>query len=306
MLIKFLPQRILCTTTRYYATEKSLLATLRKKTGYTFANCKKALEFANNDLTKAEKWLQEQAQAMGWSKATKLEGRQTKQGLIGVFTSDHHVGMVEVNCETDFVARNEQFKDLVGVAAMACLDFTKNAPSNDHSLSKYEMNCDQLKTLRTLNGKSLMDEVALSIGNLGENLHLRRGFSYKAGSGIVLAHYVHPGVSRSDGVILGRFGALVALKQRENNENTKEVAKSICQHIVGMKPSKIGSADDAPVPDVDEEPCLIYQEYIIDNNYLVKDILEENGLEVVDFKRFECGETLTEEDQTELTNNICQ
>lgn len=77
----------------------------------------------------AEKWLQDQAQAMGWSKATKLEGRQTTQGLIGVAVKDNNGALVEVNCETDFVARNKNFQEMVEEATKACLQFTLHQQS---------------------------------------------------------------------------------------------------------------------------------------------------------------------------------
>lgn len=109
-----------------FAAEKSNLAVLRKKTGYTFANCKKALELHQNDVTQAEVWLKEQAQALGWSKATKLEGRQTTQGLIGVAVKKQDGVLIEVNCETDFVARNEEFQKMVQETANTCLKFSEN------------------------------------------------------------------------------------------------------------------------------------------------------------------------------------
>lgn len=108
------------------ALDKNSLATLRKKTGYTFANCKKALELHNGDVSKAEQWLKEQAQAMGWSKATKLEGRATKQGLIGVLVKNNIGAMVEVNCETDFVSRNENFREFVEKVSKACSQYVED------------------------------------------------------------------------------------------------------------------------------------------------------------------------------------
>lgn len=78
---------------------------------------------------KAERWLREQAQALGWSKATKLEGRQTTQGLVGVAFSKQIAAMVEVNCETDFVARNGTFQETVHDVAETCLKFAKTQPN---------------------------------------------------------------------------------------------------------------------------------------------------------------------------------
>lgn len=113
------------------AAEKSALAKLRKSTGYTFANCKKALELHNNDVDEAEKWLKEQAQAMGWSKANKLEGRATAQGLIGILIEKNIGALVEVNCETDFVARNNEFQAFVEKAANSCIKYISGVDSTN-------------------------------------------------------------------------------------------------------------------------------------------------------------------------------
>lgn len=118
------------------AIEKSKLAALRKKTGYTFVNCKKALELHQNDIAQAEFWLKQQAQSLGWSKATKLEGRQTTQGLIGVAVRDQYAVLVEVNCETDFVARNNEFQKIVEETANSCLNFTKNHQKSSSGVTK--------------------------------------------------------------------------------------------------------------------------------------------------------------------------
>lgn len=79
----------------------------------------------------AEKWLKEQAQALGWSKATKLEGRITKQGLVGVMVQKNIGAMVEVNCETDFVARNKTFQQFVESVSIACIQHASKMPTND-------------------------------------------------------------------------------------------------------------------------------------------------------------------------------
>lgn len=119
-----------------FATEKSQLAALRKKTGYTFSNCKKALELHNDDIGQAEVWLKQQAQTLGWSKATKLEGRQTTQGLIGVAVKNKDGVLIEMNCETDFVARNQEFQTVIEEAANTCLTFTKNQQTSSDGVTK--------------------------------------------------------------------------------------------------------------------------------------------------------------------------
>lgn len=79
--------------------------------------------------------MKEQAQALGWSKATKLEGRQTTQGLIAVLVHKNDATLVELNCETDFVARNEMFKTMAGMAAKTCLNYAENI-NDKQSISK--------------------------------------------------------------------------------------------------------------------------------------------------------------------------
>nr|CAG4652205.1 EOG090X0EI4 [Triops cancriformis] len=153
----------------------SALALLRKKTGYSISNCKKALEVNNKDVAKAEAWLNEQAQAQGWAKATRLQSRTATQGLVGVAKSIEMNAaiMVEVNCETDFVARNEKFHSLVSQATQSCLrQITSNMTDNQES-KKVVISAQDLSSYAGSEG-SLADLVALNIGMLGENLVLRR------------------------------------------------------------------------------------------------------------------------------------
>ncbi|XP_036885998.1 elongation factor Ts, mitochondrial isoform X3 [Sturnira hondurensis] len=103
------------------ASSKELLMKLRRKTGYSFVNCKKALETCGGDLKQAERWLHEQAQKEGWSKAAKLHGRKTKEGLIGLLQEENTTVLVEVNCETDFVSRNLKFQQLVQQVALGTM-----------------------------------------------------------------------------------------------------------------------------------------------------------------------------------------
>uniref|UniRef100_A0A182Y9W9 Elongation factor Ts, mitochondrial n=1 Tax=Anopheles stephensi TaxID=30069 RepID=A0A182Y9W9_ANOST len=310
MLFKHLPRLFPTTGIRLYATaEKSALATLRKKTGYTFANCKKALELNNNDLAKAELWLKEQAQAMGWSKATKLEGRNTAQGLIGVLVRRNVGAMVEVNCETDFVARNASFQRFVQVASAACVHHLENVEA-DANLTKVGLNSEALKQIVLQDGKSLGDHLALMIGTVGENASLNRAICYKAPDSLQLAGYVHPAPSEEiphDVPMIGKYGSLVAFKSahstvQEGDDGTElspaQLARKVCQHIVGMKPELIGEpGKDEPAADKDDETCLIHQEYLVDPNYTVGEVLEANRLQILDFQRFECGEKSKSEEQ---------
>ncbi|XP_039430365.1 elongation factor Ts, mitochondrial [Culex pipiens pallens] len=296
---------------RWYAAataEKSALATLRKKTGYTFANCKKALEMHGNDLAKAEQWLKEQAQTLGWSKATKLEGRNTSQGLVGVLVRDNIGAMVEVNCETDFVARNQSFQSFVQAASAACVRYVAQLET-DANLTKHGLNSEALKQIKLEDGKSLGDHLALMIGTVGENASLNRAICYRAPAEVKLTGYVHPAPaddSTPDVPAFGKYGSLLAFRHTAAAEdsNGEAVARKVCQHVVGMKPTRLGDkARDEPAADKDDETCLIYQEYLADPSYTVGEVLEANQLEVVDFQRFECGEKVkAEEENVRATN----
>ncbi|KAK5646417.1 hypothetical protein RI129_004881 [Pyrocoelia pectoralis] len=276
-----------------WAAEKSLLASLRKKTGYTFTNCKKALELHSNDLVHAEKWLNQQAQALGWSKATKLEGRQTTQGLVAVAINNTNATIVEVNCETDFVARNRTFQEMAEIAAQTCLRFTEQQSHITKPLTKINLDSDELCKLQAANGKTLSEQLILMIGSLGENATLRRAVCFKADNDIHLSAYAHPSGMQQNNVLLGRLGGLVAIRPKNEKEVDIEVlGKNLCQHVVGMDPKKIGTSDDEPASNVDDETCFIYQEYIVDDSITVNEVLNENDVEIVDYKRFECGENI--------------
>ncbi|XP_066253774.1 elongation factor Ts, mitochondrial [Euwallacea similis] len=307
MILKNLT-RYIHTTRVPYATEKSALATLRKKTGYTFANCKKALELHNNNLEKAEEWLRQQAQALGWSKATKLEGRQTMQGLIGTSVEGNNGVLVEVNCETDFVARNAEFENMVKEATVTCLNYLKNAPSSAHALSKINLDNDQLKSLKTDDGKSLEDKLALMIGSIGENASLKRAVGVKVANGIHLNGYAHPSGKSLGGILLGRIGGLVAVKSiNGDNTHIDKVAAGLCQHIVGMAPKNIGKEEDVASPNKEEESSLIRQDYLLDDTLSIKELLDLNQIEVIGFQRFACGETMVAPEEKSLDAvEVCQ
>ena len=156
------------------------------------------------------------------------------------------------------------------------------------------MDIEQLKELNSDDGKSLADHVALMIGSVGENASLKRALCLRTDpeSGIHVFSYSHPPSFEAGAVQLGRLGGLVAIKRTEEKPvDLEDVGRKICQHVVGMKPQKIGTVDDKPAEDVEQETCLIYQEYLPDDSVTVGEILSENGIEVIGFERFECGET---------------
>ncbi|XP_026487824.1 elongation factor Ts, mitochondrial isoform X1 [Vanessa tameamea] len=273
----------------YRAAESSLLAKLRKKTGYTIANCKKALEMHNNDTDKAEAWLNDQAQAMGWAKATKLAGRKALQGLVAVKFDKNHGVLVEVNCETDFVAKNDKFHKMLEDTTLACYKFAHTNLKSKGPITKLELDSEQLGNLSSDGGKKLSEVLALFIGSVGENAVLRRAECWKANSDDVkITAYTHPAPTTASDYSSGKYGALLAYKQPNDVE---DIGKQICQHIVGCAPRKIGDKKkDKPAENSDDETCLIYQEYLLDPSYTIEEVLENNKIEILDYIRFSCGE----------------
>ncbi|KAG5677114.1 hypothetical protein PVAND_006897 [Polypedilum vanderplanki] len=275
--------------------DKNALAALRKKTGYTFANCKKALEMHENDLTKAEKWLQEQAESLGWSKATKLEGRSASQGLVGVLVQRNIGALVEINCETDFVSRNENFREFVEKTSKACLNYVSDVKETEGNVTKIALESESLKNLKLEDGKMLSDHLALLIGKIGENTVLKRAICYKTADTIKLFGFTHPApesIDEEGKVIMGRYGAIAAFNSNtEASDEVRVIYRKICQHIVGMNPEKIGDTEiDKPNEVKDDEKCLIYQDFILDSEMTIGEILKENNIKIIDFHRFECGE----------------
>ncbi|XP_012252194.2 elongation factor Ts, mitochondrial [Athalia rosae] len=273
----------------WQASNKALLSELRRKTGYTFANCKKALQLHENDIKKAEQWLMDQAQTLGWSKATKLEGRATQQGLIAVVVHENHGALVEVNCETDFVARNKYFQSLVATTASAALKYASTIAGQD-PVNKASLDSDTLKQLPASDGKSLADHSALVIGNVGENLCIRRALCVNVKDGVSLAGYSHPAPATPSADRVGKYASIVAFSATEKSE---QLGRQLCQHVIGMNPSKIGQKGiDEPNPVPDDETTMIYQDFLLDPNITVEELLNNSRAQVLDFARYEAGEAV--------------
>lgn len=230
---------------------------------------------------------------MGWSKATKLEGRTTQQGLVGVLVQNNIGAIVEVNCETDFVARNENFQAFVEKASKACIQYISEVDASN-KITKIGLETDTLKGLLMPDGKSLGDHLALMIGTVGENASIKRAICYKTPESVRLFGYTHPAPqSLEDGkLIFGKYGSIAAFNSNtEKTPEIREVYRKIVQHIVGMKPEKIGDPEsDKPNEVKDEEKCLIHQEFLLDPEITIGEILKEDNIKIIDFQRFECGE----------------
>ncbi|XP_070563364.1 elongation factor Ts, mitochondrial-like [Ptychodera flava] len=310
--------------------KKSNLAKLRKKTGFSFANCKKALDKFENNLEKAEVWLKEQAQKEGWAKATKLQHRAMAQGLVGVLCEKNTASMVEVNCETDFVAKNDKFQTLVGQVAAVTINNFKHLSENNANHVKIPVSGEDLnKMMSTEHQKSLQELLVLAIGQLGENAAIRRAVYLSTPADVFIGNYVHSTLSTKDSkhkCVFGKYGALVAFKKTRDVGkafNPTEFGRRLGQHIVGMSPTSIGTFDDEKEikteakregeekdrtsedqTDGDTEEArpteswtideteMVKQEFLLDPSVKVGELLKEEGVEIVDFVRYQCGEEL--------------
>ena len=194
---------------------------LRDKTGAGMMDCKTALTETQGDLEQAVDWLRKK----GLSKAAKKADRIAADGLIGVIAKGRSGAVVEVNSETDFVARNVTFQDLVR-------QITSQAPSAGGSLEKL------LAT--TYPGKSVtIDEhVKEMIGTIGENLSVRRTAALEVSEGLV-ASYVHNRVA--DGV--GKIGVLVALESKTGADKLADIGRQLALHIAAANPQAVDPSE---------------------------------------------------------------
>src|SRR6202453_32858 len=185
----------------------SMVKELRDKTGAGMMDCKAALGETGGDLESAVDWLRKK----GLAKAAKKAGRVAAEGLIGVAVTANKGILVEVNSETDFVARNDLFQGLVKMIADAALD----------------AGTDINKILAAPVGKiTVADAIADTIAKVGENMTLRRAAGLSVGKG-VLASYVHNSVT--DG--LGKIGVIVALESAGDADELKAFGRMVAMHV---------------------------------------------------------------------------
>jgi elongation factor Ts len=214
----------------------SMVKALRDKTGAGMMDCKTALTETNGDMEAAVDWLRKK----GLSKAAKKSDRIAAEGLIGVTVKDGVGAVVEVNSETDFVARNEQFQGMVR-------DIASLAPQAKGDLKKL------LAT--PYPGKSLPVEeyVKEMVSTIGENMSVRRTADASVTEGVV-AEYVHNKVV--DG--LGKIGVLVALESKGDKSKVTGVGRQLAMHVAAASPAAVSS--DQLDPALIERERSVYTE----------------------------------------------
>ena len=277
----------------------SLVKELREKTGAGMMECKKVLTETDGDIEKAMELLRER----GITKAAKKSDRIAAEGIVDAYISeDGKIGaVVEVNSETDFVAKNDEFKSFVADIAM---QIAKENPENVEALLVQSFIKDSSKTVK--------DILTEKIATIGENISIRRFERFET-NGLV-EKYIHGE---------GKIGVLVEMENA-----TTELAKDICMQIAAAKPEYL-DRDSVPAEKVNKEMeilkaqamnegkpaeiaekmvqgrigkfygeiCLVDQEYVKDSNMKVKDLLTSKGAIVKRFARLEKGEGIEKKEE---------
>ena len=270
---------------------------LRDRTGAGMMECKKALLDSSGDMDKAV----EEMRKAGQAKADKKSSRIAAEGVITLSISDDNsiANIVEINCETDFVAKDENF-----------LKFVKTI--SEVSLKNYKGSVDDFNNSKHPSGKTI-EEIRLElVSKVGENVKIRRVQNIK-NDGNYMGHYMHG----------TKIGVAVVL-QKEN----KELAKDVCMHIAAMKPRAL-NANDIPQEDLEKEReifvaqakesgkpddiiqkmvdgklkkyisevTLVDQTFVKDNEITISKLLEKHDNSVLSFYRLEVGEGVEKKDE---------
>ncbi|QPF82035.1 elongation factor Ts [Bradyrhizobium genosp. L] len=196
----------------------AMVKELRESTGAGMMDCKAALTETSGDMTAAQDWLRKK----GLSKAAKKAGRVAAEGLIGALTHGNKGVLVEVNSETDFVARNEQFQGLVKMIAQVAL--------------KHGADVETIKASKV--GEFTVERaISDAIATIGENMSLRRAASLAVSNGVV-SSYVHNAVI--DGA--GKIGVIVALESTGKTDELAVLGRQLAMHVAAAKPLALDPA----------------------------------------------------------------
>jgi elongation factor Ts len=197
----------------------ALVKDLREKTGAGMMDCKNALNETKGDLEAAIDWLRKK----GLSKAAKKADRVAAEGLIGIRSAGAAAAVVEVNSETDFVARNPQFQAMVAAVAEVALSVGDDVAA--------------IKAAPMADGATVEAAIANLIATIGENMSLRRARRLSVGQGVV-ASYMHNQAAEG----LGKIGVLVALESAGKADELAALGRQIAMHVAAANPLALDSA----------------------------------------------------------------
>ena len=267
----------------------SMVKELRETTGAGMMDAKKALTETDGDFEAAIDWLR----TKGLAKAAKKSNRVAAEGLVAVGTSDGKGVAVEVNSETDFVAKNSDFQEMVKAIATAALDVS---------------NTDELASA-SIDGKTVTDTLTDNIAKIGENMTLRRMQTIEAERVVT---YVHNSATQD----MGQIGVLVAI----NGDNT-EFARQVAMHVAAANPQALSAAElDQSIVEREKnilteqaresgkpeqviekmiqgrmkkflaEVTLLGQDFVINPDLTVEAAAKEAGVDIVSYVRMAVGE----------------
>lgn len=267
----------------------SMVKELRETTGAGMMDAKKALTETDGDFEAAIDWLR----TKGLAKAAKKSSRVAAEGLVAVATSDGKGVAVEVNSETDFVAKNSDFQEMVKAIATAALDVS---------------NTDELASA-SIDGKTVTDTLTDNIAKIGENMTLRRMQTIEAERVVT---YVHNSATKD----MGQIGVLVAI----NGDNT-EFARQVAMHVAAANPQALSAAElDQSIVEREKnilteqaresgkpeqviekmiqgrmkkflaEVTLLGQDFVINPDLTVEAAAKEAGVEIISYVRMAVGE----------------
>jgi len=291
----------------------ALVRDLRDRTGAGMMDCKKALVEAAGDMDAAVDWLRKK----GLSAAAKKSGRVAAEGLVGVASGPGVAGMVEVNAETDFVARNEQFQNFVAEVAGLVLSVGEDITA---------------LSAATYPGTrhSVQDELTSLIATVGENMTLRRAKRLTVRNGTV-ATYTHNAVKSG----LGKIGVLVALEGGSEAEVMETLGRQIGMHVAAVKPDALdvdgvdpsalerekavlteqakGSGKpeaiiakmvEGRIRKYYEEVVLLEQVWVHDGESRVRAVVAKAGLALTGFARFHLGEGVARAEASDFAAEV--
>ena len=277
----------------------ALVKELREKTGAGMMDCKRALTETAGDMEAAIDWLRKK----GLAAAAKKSGRVAAEGLIGVASAPHKAAMVEVNAETDFVARNESFQAFVEAVAQAALQVGGD-----------------LESIKAApfpgTGRTVEEELTHLIATIGENMTIRRAVAFSVTSGAV-ATYVHQALRPG----LGKIGVLVAIEAPDELSGLELLGRQMGMHVAAARPEAldISGVDPAalererqvlseqargsgkPEAIIEkmvegrirkyyEEVVLLEQIWVHDSESRVKAVAKKAGVTLTNFARYQLGE----------------
>ncbi len=218
----------------------ALVKELREKSGVGMMDCKRALQENAGDMEASMDWLR----TKGLAKAAKKADRIAAEGLVAVALRNDGAGMtgtaIELNAETDFVARNELFQSAARQVAKVALDVDGGV--------------DDIAAAKTPNGESVSEHITHLIATIGENMQLRRAARFVVGQGAIAA-YVHNATAPE----VGRIGVLVAIEGAGDQATIQEVGRKIAMHVAATAPLSL-TTDDLDSAAIDKERAIFTEQ----------------------------------------------